>query len=56
MNMFSIFYHLVTIAILFITYLRLLMCLQEQQYSCHVIKSIVIFMSCDQKYSNIHAM
>ena len=30
------------------------MCLQVQQYSCHVIKSIVLFMSCDQKYSYIH--
>ena len=47
-------YHLVTIAIILITYLKLLMCLQVQQYSCHVIKSTIIFMSCDQKYSYIH--
>ena len=56
MYVLCVVYHLVTIAIVLITYLRLLMCLQVQQYSCHVIKSIVIFMSCDQKYSNIHVM
>ena len=56
MYVLCVVYHLVTIAIILITYLRLLMCLQVQQYSCHVIKSTIIFMSCDQKYSNIHVM
>ena len=51
MCVLCIVFHLVTIVIIFIT---LLMWLQVQQYSCHVIISIVIFMSCDHKYSNIH--
>ena len=48
MYVLCVVYHLVTIAIIFITCLRLLMYLQ--------VTSTTIFMSCDQKYCSIHVV